>query len=302
MTPIEHLALAGLTVLNVVVCWFLPGLTRPDLYFAITVAPGLREDAAGLSILRRYRIELACMSTVVIAGVAASVWWWPAGFLRAALLFQVAASLVVLNRARAAVKPHALRPSTVREADLHRNNRRAVPGGWVVAAGPYVLLAVTHRGTGGQLLGTMAALMATSIMLYGIAHWTRFVKAGDPWELKFRRTSSVIVVCAEYLIAARPASGAIAPLLSLVFLMGATIALARLGQGGNRGARDVPPVGDRMPDERWFMGVIYFNRADPAILIEKRFGLGYTFNFARPMTWAVLFVLLASALVPLLYR
>ena len=47
----------------------------------------------------------------------------------------------------------------------------------------------------------------------------------------------------------------------------------------------------------WKLGVFYFCRADPRILVPKRIpGLGWTLNFARPM--AVPFFLFVIALIP----
>jgi uncharacterized membrane protein len=60
------------------------------------------------------------------------------------------------------------------------------------------------------------------------------------------------------------------------------------------------PVGDRTQDKYWKLGVFYFNRDDPAVVIEKRFGLGYTLNFARPITWIIILLALAGALTPVL--
>src|SRR5258708_34249521 len=48
----------GVGVLGAAVFWFLPRLTRPDLYFAVTVPRPFRDGPEGKSILRRYRIEL----------------------------------------------------------------------------------------------------------------------------------------------------------------------------------------------------------------------------------------------------
>jgi len=39
-------------------------------------------------------------------------------------------------------------------------------------------------------------------------------------------------------------------------------------------------------DEYWKLGVFYFNPNDSAIFVEKRFGVGMTFNYARWQTWA----------------
>lgn len=43
-------------------------------------------------------------------------------------------------------------------------------------------------------------------------------------------------------------------------------------------------------DRYWIGGMIYFNKQDPSVLVEKRFGIGMTINFARPMAYMVLVV------------
>ncbi|HVP59507.1 MAG TPA: DUF5808 domain-containing protein [Myxococcaceae bacterium] len=44
--------------------------------------------------------------------------------------------------------------------------------------------------------------------------------------------------------------------------------------------------------EGWRGGLFYVNSADPRLLVPKRSGLGWTFNFARPVAWLLLAVLL----------
>ena len=98
-------------------------------------------------------------------------------------------------------------------------------------------------------------------------------------------------------------------LLPLLLVVIAVIALVRLGQGGSRSApaaetqpTSAEPIGDRTDDRYWWLGVFYFNRDDPAVLVEKRFGIGYTLNLARPMSWTILLVVpLLLALVGLLH-
>ncbi|MGP7819514.1 DUF1648 domain-containing protein [Niallia sp. 01092] len=43
-------------------------------------------------------------------------------------------------------------------------------------------------------------------------------------------------------------------------------------------------------DRFWKGGIIYFNKNDPSIFVEKRFGIGWTLNFAHPMGYVVVFV------------
>lgn len=60
------------------------------------------------------------------------------------------------------------------------------------------------------------------------------------------------------------------------------------------------PLGDRTADEHWKLGLIYYNPADPALFIEKRFGIGYTMNMARPVVWVMLTALLVLPLLLIL--
>jgi len=47
-----------------------------------------------------------------------------------------------------------------------------------------------------------------------------------------------------------------------------------------------PPYPDnRNNDQLWVGGVFYVNPNDPRLLVEKRSGLGWTFNFAYPIGW-----------------
>lgn len=84
------------------------------------------------------------------------------------------------------------------------------------------------------------------------------------------------------------------------------VVLARLGQEGSRllakeqesSSTSTLPIGDRIPDRYWKLGIFYFNRDDSAVLVEKRFGLGYSLNFARPTAWVILSLILMAPLIP----
>lgn len=47
-------------------------------------------------------------------------------------------------------------------------------------------------------------------------------------------------------------------------------------------------LGDGTDDRHWKAGLVYYDPDDPTIFIEKRFGIGYTMNMARPATWWLL--------------
>ncbi|MCL2655189.1 MAG: DUF5808 domain-containing protein [Coriobacteriia bacterium] len=75
-----------------------------------------------------------------------------------------------------------------------------------------------------------------------------------------------------------------------VVLMAALVWISlKYGQSGARlghPAQDSDEVA-RDDDRYWKLGVLYFNPDDPALFVPKRFGVGWTNNFARPMTWVL---------------
>ena len=68
--------------------------------------------------------------------------------------------------------------------------------------------------------------------------------------------------------------------------------LARRLQAAESSEEDSLPADD---DRRWKLGVFYFNPDDSSLFLPKRFGIGWTVNFARPAVWACL---AASGLAP----
>jgi uncharacterized membrane protein len=127
-----------------------------------------------------------------------------------------------------------------------------------------------------------------------------------PGEASFRRITTIVLLVAELLIALSASHARlreIFPSLGLdrglvvittgglavvVFL---TLMMVRLGQGGSRRAplpTGEAPVGDRTPDSAWVLGMLYVNHDDPALFVEKRFGIGYTLNFGHPLAWVLL--------------
>jgi uncharacterized membrane protein len=76
----------------------------------------------------------------------------------------------------------------------------------------------------------------------------------------------------------------------------------RYGQGGSRLSANSYPLtsaasGDHTPDDCWKLGQFYFNPDDAAVWVEKRAGVGYTLNFARPLSWLWLFGIIAGPLI-----
>ena len=76
--------------------------------------------------------------------------------------------------------------------------------------------------------------------------------------------------------------------------------IKRYGQGGaliEAGSAASSLTGGLADEARWRGGLFYVNRGDPSIMIEKRFGIGYTFNYGNKtavLIVATFFTLLVS--------
>ena len=139
-TLVVCVILLALGILSAAAHWLIPRFTRPDLYFAVTVTPGFRDGAEGRFILHRYRRELAAVSALALALLGTLILTPALPLAPLVLLLQLVAYFTVYYRARRQVLPHTVAPSTVREARLGQGSRR-IPGGPVIASGPFVLLA-----------------------------------------------------------------------------------------------------------------------------------------------------------------
>ncbi len=99
----------------------------------------------------------------------------------------------------------------------------------------------------------------------------------------------------------------LAPLL--IGLVGVSVVAYRSGQLGAKGrplpdlpnAPPLPPtLAASVDDDRfWKGGVLYYNAADSSLLVPKRFGVGWTVNFANPIAWLFIVGPLAVVLVSL---
>jgi uncharacterized membrane protein len=339
--------------LNLVIFYFIPRLTRPDVYFAVTVQPEFRDSAEGRSILKRYRVEATAFGVLALLIVLAAVRIPESNYLTAVtltgLFLEVVGVFLAYYRARGRVLPHAAAPATVREAALVPREAH-LPGGWLLQFPPFALLAAAaiwlhlhwgqipevfpiHWRANGQpnnwatrsfagvyaplLIGTMLCALL-GFLAYAMLRWSRLIRVGGAageGERRFRVVIVSIIVATEYFLAlvfmwtgllplshkqAGPPGFVPILVFALAFTAATVVLMVWVGQGGTRlvgsaaaesGA--VAPVGDRTPDKYWKLGLIYINRNDPALFVEKRFGIGYTVNFGHPGLWVFLAVVVA---------
>jgi uncharacterized membrane protein len=177
--------------------------------------------------------------------------------------------------------------------------------------GPDRWVTTTPESVTALLALTAFLCLILTAMAVGVLNWSRRISAAGPAaasERQFRRQFVVLLLSFEYLVALLPAFTLLgAPQLALrvwsVALIGTmlvfVVRLVLAGQGGTHVASPTgaAPVGDRTDDTNWLGGLIYVNRADRAVLVEKRMGLGWTFNLGNPWAWALLAGVVAIPLV-----
>ena len=91
-------------------------------------------------------------------------------------------------------------------------------------------------------------------------------------------------------------------IVATLILVGATIAIPIVyGQSGSRLVKRLEENGDIIADndEHWKAGIFYWNKDDASLFLPKRFGVGWTMNWARPAAWLIVggFTLVSIAFV-----
>ncbi len=164
----------------------------------------------------------------------------------------------------------------------------------------WIQLAIWLLLTGIGVLLVQARMASTSVRQVGRRTMIRvlfILKA-----LILTQLGVVAVVTTKSAIQGTQPSGAVLGMtLGFVIVVFAVVLVAFV-RAGQSGWRSDPSAarGDGMPDSAWIGGIIYFNPADSAWLVERRGGYGYTFNFARPQSWLALIGILLIPVVTIL--
>ena len=207
-------------------------------------------------------------------------------------------------------------------AYLHANWGRIpsrFPVHWGVNGTPNGWSMRTPMGVYGPLIfgGVVAGILV--LLNWLILHLTRRVHASGgaaSAELARERRYLLILTFTEFAIAFDFGWTAILPLRagpesspSMAFPLGGTLLLLGLlvllfvahRPQEPQPAASASVIGDRTEDRYWKAGVIYVNRKDPAVVVEKRFGIGYTMNFGHWISWLILLLILLVPLLALIF-
>jgi hypothetical protein len=290
-------------------------LSSAVFYFGRRVEPGFRESKDGRSILARYRLLLwmGCLVGIANAIVLPSQPHNHLGFYFG-LLVEVLVSTLAYANANAAVGKFGVQPSRAVTVNLSRSylphstlEWPALTPACIVVASVGLTLLFAHRGFDGngfRWLSTsmdhanatgnfsvaLGLLLSSTVILLMIRLRTRRTAAmarlteQSGLMLAYLAAASVVVTCGAvalgYVIPDFARNATLWLSLGIVLLH-----VVRAMRGGWGAA---PPEAELNDDRLWHWGLFYFNRQDPAVLVQKRCGTGLTLNFGHSVAWVVM--------------
>jgi uncharacterized membrane protein len=295
-----------------------PYLTPRRYYFGLTVAPGFRESDAGRAIRRVYNVAIAIAAISAATLMSALPETAPV----AAVLLVPLTTCVAFFYARSRVQSHSSAAVPVREAEISRRPER-LPLWTLLALPPFAIPALVgaylsarwheiparfpvHWGLDGQpnrwvvrtphgVYGPLwfSAAIMTILIFIGLAGYYGARRSA------MRVAMLKMMVGLMYLIGFVFALVGLLPLhhfSPLVFMLPMLLFVGVILAYLYKLSSDPDMTTDETPDSAWRLSSIYYNRADPALFIQRRIGVGYTLNLGNPMSWLI--IGLSLALIP----
>ena len=317
--------------------FLIPVRIRPGIVFGVSVPVDFATGREGQKILRGYRVRGAIASLIALAAGVALLRQGNPAMLGFVLAGQLACNVINWVLAVRKTRRYAVEPPLIRTASL--DTKTSVGTEWmiyIVQTLPLVLAAIylsvhwrqiplrfpIHWGIDGapngwairDVSGVYGSLLvgACSVCFLMLLRWLLQRSPGSPERRAFiSRFLVAIAAC----VSVTTAFLSLLPLLHTAGTRGMRVGLMvsifaliavelifvfLLVKMQVRQGKTGEPY-DGMPDKCWYGGQIYYNPQDRAIFVEKRFGIGYTLNFARPASWVFMAVVLGIAVLPLLH-
>jgi uncharacterized membrane protein len=312
---------------------FTPVWARPGSYFGVRVSPDYRTSPEAKRSRRKFLLKIwsagALAAALSAAGSLSSQVW--VGL--ASVLLQVTVAIAAFRSGWRETSTHRIPAPSERTAHLLARPTRIPGGALAIAMPFCILIAVggyliakwnsiparfpihwdfqghangwserTVRG----VFGPLGIAFAIVTLIAGIVFWqarsARRAPAGSALERKNRAILKIPIIV-MWLLAVTLSLAALTPLIlvngqfpvPLVVMVSIPIAvvIVSLVLVARASAEPDDTPADHTPDECWKWGQFYYNPDDPLLLVERRFGIGYTLNFARWQSWVILGGILA---------
>ena len=316
------LVLLPIALIGLVLPWL--GHTRPGILFGVTVPVDFATSTEGRRNLRSYRLSVIALVVLILGAAAAVLWLMPANSVAlpltpvVAVFAELLGNLFLWSHYAARIKPHAITVPIERHADLTPISIIGPIASTACALIPLAACALwlrmhwsqipprwpSHWNASGiadgwgvrSITGVYAPLLNGALFVLILCAMLLFMaRASGPLAAQRRRAlvpmAALAWLCAGLfcLIGLTPlihlsASQFIA-VMAVYLVLVATVTIWLLRRGGL--ILNAPSVEayDSTPDSGWHAGIFYYNKSDAAVIVPKRFGLGWTLNFARMTSW-----------------
>ncbi len=306
----------------------MPKLTRGSTFFAVTVPTGFADSEIGRAIRHRYFVGVG-ISTVIALAAITPVWGWfdpePAMVVAhlVATLIVTSGALVVFIHCRGRAMAFSRSDELRRTIEIQPPDRLrdVVPKPLWLHALPYlpVLGAMAWLAThepifspdGSQsgfasVFGPPLSMLATLALMHLVMPMALLIRRLPGHRSRVRAINCMLLwmmglvgllgawVSLAVLYGEAWVTGPLGATVQLLVVVGILVVPLVMWWTGRFDRPGSPDEGDRSPDRAWKLGMIYFNPDDPALWLEKRFGVGYTLNFGRPMAWVIILGLLGG--------
>ncbi|HEY4933423.1 MAG TPA: DUF5808 domain-containing protein [Terriglobales bacterium] len=302
-----------------------PNMSRRELLFAVPVPPDFRQSRAGQHAIRMFRLVIV----MVVAAAAGAMLLSPASFLSmtaaVAPIAIVLAGVITFRWQNHALAVAAIQFTGSREVEMSVAPDDLPRFAWL-AGGPFVVLAAAatwlylhwdriparfpvHFGADGQANRwaerTIKGVYGPLFFGTEICSWVLIMALAGWFGSRRSRSRPVMlggVIAIEYILGLLFALIAVQPLTAIpiwaIVLSPMVILILLIIVMTRKMSEPWEPM-DPTPNECWKADVFYYNPNDGALFVEKRDGLGYTFNFANRWSWALLLgLVLVIASVP----
>ncbi|MGA7158926.1 MAG: DUF5808 domain-containing protein [Acidobacteriaceae bacterium] len=330
-TAAHLVLLLPIALVSLILPWF--GHSRRGVLFGVTVSLDFANSPQARTALRSYQRAVFLLALIVIASIAADLWLLPSDahtlIPALALLLELVLAYLLWRRGSARIKPHAIAVPLERHADLAPTSTVAPI---LLTALSLLPLAATalwlrlhwlqiparwpqHWNANGiadawatrSLSSVFDPLLAGVIVLLILLATALFLSRAPGAQTTQRRRALYPLAALSWIVAGMLCFVASLPVthfafthVALIDALYLTITMAAafwmMWRSGLAPHSNTTEPYDSTPDARWYGGIFYYNPSDAAILVPKRFGWGWTFNFARPASWIFLVALIALAL------
>jgi uncharacterized membrane protein len=289
-------------------------IRRAGLLFGRRVPVGFESSAEARGARRRYLLRTAAFAVFGAALTAA----YPV--MIAPMMVATSIAIVVFYWREAEALRNLAPPAPMPgEVELNLAHEK-LPLGWWIGFVPFLWMAAVclylvsqwdhiperfpiHWGVDGAANGwatksvrgvfmgpIIFGVIAVWMLGFGLAVW-HGTRRSSPWRKPMVNMMSAVVWAMAVLLSAvsllplwgEPSPGTMAPVavLFVILILGTIVYSLRL-------VRDISAGPEYTPDSAWHGGILYFNREDHALFVEKRVGIGLSMNFGNPLSWVFL--------------